>query len=461
MKRSIIYILAVCMIGSGCTKSFNDTINNQTPDQRLSAAMAIYQQKLSGAPYGWILTESTTGTANNGGASQTGPKAVFSYYMLFNDSNKVTMFSDFDTTMALIPGRGSYLVKALQRPVLIFDTYSYIHVPCDPNTAVSKSPFGSGFGWGTDFEFSFADNIPAAQLGDTIHLTGDLNSAAAVMIKATQQQHDAYFSGQLKTTMQASNDIRNYFKRISAGGILLCEMTPGLGSNAADLNWLDASNKLHTASTNLYYTPGNIHFVTPDTIGTHIITGMENLSWNAASSVLSATIDGLAVTITGAIAPLQNDSTAPYTWWQGSVNAQSYYFSNSGFHANGTDDYFGVTSLPGWNYMLYWADYNTAVGYDAFAGYVGPGLTGGAMFTPNPPPATSASLSTFTSDGRIIFRSLGAFGDPTSILNNAVLTQEIDPAGYYLILKEDGKSYDMVGAADAKAWIRWTPWWNQ
>jgi transmembrane sensor len=41
-----------------------------------------------------------------------------------------------------------------------------------------------------------------------------------------------------------------------------------------------------------------------------------------------------------------------------------------------------------------------------------------------------------------------------SQINKGVSTQIIDPAGYYLILKEDGKTYDMVVASDAKAWIR-------
>jgi Domain of unknown function (DUF4302) len=454
MKRSILYILAACMIDMGCTKSYNDTINGQTPDQRLSAALAAYQQKLSGSPYGWILTETTTGMANNGGANATGPKAAFAYYMQFNDSNKVTMFSDFDTTMAVIPGRGSYLLKALQRPALIFDTYSYIHVPCDPDPAISKSPFGYGFGWGTDFEFSFSDNIPVAQLGDTIHLTGDLNGASAVMVKATQQQHDAYFGGGLKTTMLTFNQFRNYFKRVSAGGNLLCEMTPSVASNSADINWLDAADRLHSSTTGLCYTPGSIHFATPDTIGTQIFSGLENLSWDPAASVLSATINGSAVTITGAIAPLKNDSTAPYTWWSRSDNSGYFYYSR-GFHANGTDDYFGLAKMG--RAMVYWADFG---GYDLFLSvdYYGDEI-GPSVYTPNPPPAVSDSLSTFTPDGRIIFRLDFSNGDPSSIFNKAVATQELDPAGYYLILKEDGTTYDMVGAANATAWIRWTQDW--
>jgi hypothetical protein len=464
MKKTILYILAALTLGTGCNKSYNDTIKGKLPDERISDALTAYQRKLSGAPYGWLLIESTTGTAFNQGVSQSGPKAVFAYYMQFNDSNKVTMFSDFDTTMAATPKTSDYRLKSLQRPVLIFDTYTYIHVPCDPNPSVSKSPFGTGFGWGTDFEYSFSDNIPAAELGDTIHLTGNLNSASAVLVKATQQQRDAYYSGQLKTTMTANSQIFNYFKQASSNGTTLFEMTPGLsGSNSVELSWLDGSGNLQTETSLLYYTAGNINFVTPITIKTQKITSMSNLSYDPSTSTISTTINGSAVTITGSTAPLKNDLNAPYAFWQGSIDSRSYYYSNSGFTVNGVDDYYKVTKLANWSNMIYWAKYNRSgtTYYDAFAGNLSGSLTGSALFSPNPPPATSTTLTSFTPDGRIIFKLLGAFGSATSILNTTVRAQILDPSGYYLVLKKDGKTYDMVVASDAKAWIRFAPWWNR
>src|SRR5450432_2234499 len=135
-KISIILLLALLGM-AGCQKKIADTINGQTPDQRLAAAMTAYQKQLTQSPYGWILVEATTGQAINQGANTNGPAAAFAYYMQFNDSNQVTMFSDFDTT-TVTPKTSTYRLKATQRPSLIFDTYSYIHLPCDPNPAVSK-----------------------------------------------------------------------------------------------------------------------------------------------------------------------------------------------------------------------------------------------------------------------------------------------------------------------------------
>ncbi|MEP7278271.1 MAG: DUF4302 domain-containing protein [Bacteroidota bacterium] len=464
MKKLSIYILAAAiLVTTGCKKTYDDTVGGKTADERIAAAMAAYQTKLTKAPYGWIMTESTTGTAYNQGVSQTGPVATFSYFMEFTDSNKVTMFSDFDTSMAATSKTSDFRVKSLQRPALIFDTYSYIHVPCDPLPTVSKSPYGVGYGWGTDFEFSFADNIDPSQLGDTILLTGNLNSANAVLVKATKTQRDAYYAGQLKSTMLAWGNILNYFKLVS-GAATPFELTPGLGgAKSIDINWIDAGN-LKSAASSVYFTATSVNLVTPVKIGTQTISNFNNIVWDAGTATINTSINGsIAATITGSIAPLKNDLAAPYTWWKGSVNSGSYYYSYNGYHVNGVDDFYGVTRLVKWWYMLFWAKYRASGStfYDANAGVVNGSLIGLATFSPNPPPATSATITTFTSDGRIIFKILGTFGSATSILNTTVRVQTLDASGYYLILKEDGKSYDMVVASDAKAWLTWSPWWNQ
>src|SRR6478609_2531118 len=193
MKKLSLYIIAATALASGCTKTFDDTINGLPADDRISNSLTALQNKLTKAPNGWIMLETTTGTAFNQGVSETGPVATFAYYMEFNDSNKVKMFSDFDTSMAAVPKISDYRIKELTRPALIFDTYSYLHVPGDPDPRISKSPFGVGYGWGTDFEFTFSQNVGAETLSDTIRLTGNLNSAKLLLVKATKAQHDAYF----------------------------------------------------------------------------------------------------------------------------------------------------------------------------------------------------------------------------------------------------------------------------
>jgi hypothetical protein len=458
MKKLSIYFLATATLLAGCKKTYNDTINGEKPDDRIAAALTVYQTKLSKAPYGWLMLETTTGTAFNQGVSQNGPVATFAYYMEFNDSNKVSMFSDFDTSMAATPKISDFRIKALQRPALIFDTYSYLHVPCDPDPRISKSPYGVGYGWGTDFEFSFADNVSAASLGDTIRLTGNLNSAHAILVKATKAQHDAYYAGGLKATMLAWGSILNYFKRVTAGSIQF-EMTPGLGgAKSVDINSLDGSGNLKSVTSSLYFTATSVNLVTPAVIGTQTVNRFDNIIFNAATSTIATSINGTtAATIAGTAAPLKNDVNAPGAWWNKAVNAGVYWVTETNFHINGTDDALNVAGIPLYaGFSIFWPRFGVSggVNYDLLSPITvspttgGPTIAFGAAFRP----------PNFTAAGTVVFTFYGTLGTvpaaATTIYTN-LRTKFADPAGYYLILKEDNITYDMVIASDAKSWINW------
>lgn len=452
MNRLSIYLFAAAIVITGCKKNYDDTINGQKPDARIAAAMAAYQTKLTSAPYGWIVLETTTGTAFNQGVSQAGPVAAFAYYMSFTDSNKVTMFSDFDTSMAAVPKTSDFRVKSLQRPALIFDTYSYLHVPCDPDPAISKSPFGPGYGWGTDFEFSFADNIDPSKLGDTIRLTGNLNSASAVMVQATKEQRDAYYAGGLKTTILSFGNILNYFKRVSAGATQF-ELTPSLGgAKSLDINWLDGSANLQSITTSVYFTSTAVNLVNPPTIGNQTINSFNNVVWNAGTSTITTSINGTtAATITGSSSPLKNDPNAPFTWWNKPVtNGNVYWVSETNFHINGVDDALKVSSLAGYSgFTLFWPQYgvNRGVHYDALIPITSDAINyAGAYGQP------------IFSAGTVVFPLLGTFGTIPSgdmAIFTSLIQKFAEPTGYYLILKEDKITYDMVNVADARSWITW------
>ncbi len=452
MKRISAYILLVAITLAGCKKTYNDTINGQTPDERVAAAMAAYQSKLTKSPYGWLLIETTTGTAYNG-TTQTGPISTFAYYMQFTDSNKVTMFSDFDTVMAVVPKTSDFRVKSLQRPALIFDTYSYIHVPCDPDPTISKSPFGVSYGWGTDFEFSFADNVDPSKLGDTIKLVGNLNSANAILIKATQAQRDAYYNGGLKSTMNTWGSILNYFKRVTTGTTQF-EMTPGLGgAKSVDINSLDAGGNLKQANSNVYFTATSVNLTTPVVVGTQTINRFDNIVWNAGSSTITTNINGTtAATIAGAIAPLKNDVNAPQAWWNKAVNnGNVYWVSVTNFHINGVDDALKVATIPNYSgFTIFWPRFGTSGGinYDLLSPIVNNSITFGAAYRP----------PTFTAGGTVVFPFLGTLGTvpaAATAIYTSLRLKMAEATGYYLVLKEDGTTYDMVNVADAKSWIQW------
>ncbi|HTL09785.1 MAG TPA: DUF4302 domain-containing protein, partial [Chitinophagaceae bacterium] len=441
---------------AGCKKEFDDKINGETPDQRIAAAMATYQDKLVKAPYGWIMLETTTGTAFNQGVSESGPVATFAYYMEFAANNKVSMFSDFDTSMAAVPKVSDFRLKSLQRPALIFDTYSYLHVPCDPDPRISKSPFGVGYGWGTDFEFSFADNVSASSLGDTIRLTGNLNSASAVLVKATKAQHDAYFAGSLKANMLAWASIQNYFKRVTSGATQF-EITPGLGGDkSVDINWLDAGGALKSANSSIYFLSNSVNLVKPATIGTQTVNRFENLVFDAGTSTITAAINGnTPATIAGDIAPLKNDANAPQAWYNKAVNAGVYWVTETNFHVNGKDDAYNVAGIPAYaGFSIFYPKFGVSGGinYDLFSPIViaNGGVSIGYGFAYRPP--------VFTAAGTVVFPPLGTLGTVPPAANPAFANTRskiAEATGYYLVLKEDNLTYDMVNVADAKAWVRW------
>ena len=449
MNKLLLVLSFATLVIGGCQKKIADTIDGQTPDQRLSVAMAAYQKDLTQSPNGWILVESTTGTAFNGGAPTQGAATVFAYYMQFNDSNQVTMFSDWDSSTALTPKTSSYRVKALQRPALIFDTYSYIHLPCDPDPNISKSPFGPGFGWGADFEYSFADNVDPTALGDTIHLLGNLNSANAIMIKATKAQHDAYFNGTFANDF-IFNKIQNYFKDVTVGGKTY-QITPGVGGRNIDISWLNGPGNLKTASTTFYQVADGIGFGTPIQANGQTLTGLQNIVYNAGTSTATAKINGASATVTGDIAPLLYDPNGPYNWYTSALSTFGLYLSPNGFHVDGVDDAFQLDTLS-YNGLPY-------TSYIYFPGFFG----SVDAFAPVFNFTTLADYSNGTAGGvdslGIAYFNLYYSTTQTTPTPNAVTATnniETDPNGFYIIMKENGTSFDQVITSDAKSWISWT-----
>ena len=456
MKKVFIYLLGVSFLLAACDRKSDLNIDGMKTDDRVAAALKALQDKLVSAPYGWVLVEYTTGLAINQGAIETGPKASFAYYMKFDDQNKVSMISDFDSSMAATFQSSSYQIKAIQRPSLIFDTYSYIHVPCDPDPAKSNSPFGPGLGWGADFEFSFADNVGAAQIGDTIQLEGNLNHTKALLVKATQAEQTAYTTNGFKQGMAISN-ILNYFKRVS--GASSFEITPGVGGRSFDIRY-----GTNPAPVNVGYhaTANSIVLDTVLEIGGQTINSIDNPVWNDANKTITATINGAAVTIKGATSPLVPDPDIAGSFYDEGFN--NPWLSETGFHVDGVDDAYDMKSLkvgPSIFYFFVFFPGGAGGPYDIISPYFINGddnypflLTGGV--------STSVVQS-----GRLYFQ-IQFFDDPSTnppaidkTVRLLALGQTATPGqptinyGFFIIPKADGLSYDMVNAGGATAWVRW------
>ncbi|MBO9727367.1 MAG: DUF4302 domain-containing protein [Chitinophaga sp.] len=458
MKKLLIYLLGATAVLSGCDRKSDLNIDGKSTDQRLSEALANYQKKLTDAPYGWILTEYTNGTALNGGVTKSGPKAIFSYYMKFDKSNRVSMISDFSPAMSSTFNTSSYFIKATQRPTLIFDTYSYVHVPCDPNVGISQSPYGNGFGWGADFEFSFADNVAATELGDTIHLTGNLNKTRVTLVKATQADQQQYSTVGF-AAYSTFGKLLTYFKRVK-GGAEEIELAPGLGGRTLNIKTASHPELLNVA---IQYTPNSMVLETPIVAGGQTIKSFNNLVWNAGAQNISVSINGTTpAVIDTALDPIAPEKDiASNFYMEGTTNP---WLATAGFHVNGVDDAYDILHLtyPGANFyrFVYFPGGVNGGSLDL----ISPFFVGGSSSYPY---LRKGLANTFLGDnGQLIFEMLdygGIAAPPRLVATNIIFaTGKIAPPyaadspGFYIVRKEDGISYDMVAAGDGLAWMTWS-----
>lgn len=420
-------ILSSMLLFTACKKY--DTAFQQSPDERIATALQNYQSALTSSPAGWNATIRT----QSGG--------IYHFHFRFNDSNRVKMYSDFNLSTASTAGESSYRLKALQTPSLLFDTYSYLHMLSDPDGSVNGGNNGAGLG--SDFEFSL-DSLAK----DSILCTGRVNGTKMTLIRATQQDFDAWQNGRWATTLgfENINSILNYFRRLTVGAVNY-EVRVNTVTRTVTFTWVDANGNNQQFSTPYYYSATSVVLVNPFTAGTQTINSIDIVSWDATNFVLNVKVNGTIGTIAGATKPLKVDLAAPQRWWQTAASTGGYWVSPDGFHVNGVDDAFGMKTLPNYYFVVYWPGYNgnsNDLFAPVFINAAGNGLE--LLYG-------AAPKAQFTADGRAIFTNLGSYGTyPSSGPSRQALTQLLLPQGYYFV-QTSATTYDMVSSTDAKAWI--------
>lgn len=146
-----------------------ETVFSESPDERVQKALDAYNATLKEAAHGWKAQLYTSAGAG------------YFYYLDFNDEGIVTMVSDFNAESASTPMAASWTIKALQQPTLSFDTYSYIHLPADPDGDVNGGNNGEGLL--SDFEFRFVRTT-----ADSVILKGLKHNTEMILTRATQAE---------------------------------------------------------------------------------------------------------------------------------------------------------------------------------------------------------------------------------------------------------------------------------
>lgn len=434
MKKVLLFIFLITSVVLSCKKE-DKPVFEKSADERLSEKLAAYQVQLSGSLNGWkgLLT------------TDSGKGGVFSFYFKFNNVNRVTMLSDFDTLSSVTLKESSYRLKALQQPSLIFDTYSYLHVLSDPDASLNAGGYGAGLV--SDFEFYFD-----AGSTDTIKLVGRFNGSKLVLVRATKTEEDAYNAGALGIG-HSINKILTYFKRLTVGSQLYDVKIDPL-TRKFIFSWLDANGNLIFFTTTYYFVPNGIVFTTPLVNGSQIISGFSNITWTPATETINLSVNATAATITGIVIPLKVDIAAPKRWYDYAYNNNNdYWISAKGFHVNGVDDAYGIQKLiSGTNtyyYLIYWPKY--AANNDFF----GPIFLNAAQTGLTIIYGTAPRLPTFTADGRAVFVQLGNYGTHPAT-GAAAQTRALlyNASGYYFV-QTGATSYDMVSASNGKSWLTW------
>jgi len=417
MKKHLLYFFFFAMALSSCKKESTEPIIGDV-DERLSEALASYQDQLSGAEFGWkgyLLTDN---------------KTPATFLFKFNDKNRTVMAADYKPTEV----ESSYRLKALQRPTLMFDSYSTLHLIADPTSSVFGGETANGYF--SDFEFAFL-----SANADTIKLEGTFNKSKLILIKSkSAEESNAVFTS-LQDVSSAVSKLKTYFKRTTIGGIN-CEVKLDGNAQTFAVTYLLDGTTPTTVSSNFYVSGKNIALYEPLVIGSTTVSELKDVNFVANAGMINAVINDGPIQIKEAIEPMNYDKLAAEIFYNRPPNGD-YWTASSGFTVDGIMDTYGVKRIPNFNYIIFWPKYNPA--YSRF-GYIVNG--GWAPYGPAP-------IASFPEDGTIKFTSAGSFGTPpASILpiisntsNNLFL-----PKGFYVIKTED-KVYDLVSVSDARSWI--------
>lgn len=431
------YLFLLVLAVAGCKKE-NDRAFDTSPDDRVNKVLDTYQKQLETSTYGWVAS------------LRTSEGVDYNFFFRFNNQNRVTMYSDFTAESASIGKESSYRLKALQQVSLLFDTYSYIHVLADPDPEVADGVLGTGYG--VDFEFYF-DNATK----DTINMVGRKHSNTMKLVRATREDLDYYGGGNWGKGLFTANfsNMLYYWKTTVINGVAY-QLNADTYSHTITFTSKDANGAPRAFTTRYYQTSRNgIILENPLQAGNASIKEFTGITWNGTNSSINFVAGGNAATLIGNNTPVYVDVNAPTTFKQAAINAQSYWYSVYGFHIDGVDNAYDVTSLkgdsayPNYYYYAYWPDYDP--GIDLLAPiFVGKGLGlvyGAAVTSPAPTPAGVVKYGYYgTLNSNTPYPSTGPATN--------MVTEMLNTSGYYLV-RTGTRTYDMVNVGDAKRWISW------
>jgi hypothetical protein len=418
MKKHLLYLFLFALALGSCKKDKTEPILGNV-DDRLSETLTAYQTQLAGAQFGWK------------GYLLTDTKVLATFLFSFTDKNRTTMSADYEPT----PNESSYRLKALQRPTLLFDTYSILHLIADPTPSKFDGEIGAGYY--SDFEFAFL-----SASADTIKLEGTFNKSKLILVRSKSAADNASAFTAPDDMTATLSKLRTYFKRATLGG-LDCEVKLDPNRRVLGFNYLEGG-VLKTATSNYFVSGASLILFSPLVVGSTTITGLNGVSFDAATGFISASTNGGAtLQIKEAIAPLNYDATVAARFLANPVYG-TYSECYTGFTVDGVVDAYGVRTIPDFFSIDYYPKI-TGQAYGAVRFWLS---TAYGAFGP-------AIIPTVSADGKISYVQDGDYGTPPVAIQPIItnVTNNFLKQGGFYVIQTDTKVYDMVAVADARSWI--------
>lgn len=321
--RLSVILLALFFVG--CSRDKTESIFGEKPEERIARVLAEHKTTLTGAQFGW----KTVIYPPDGGG--------YGFFFIFGSNDRVTMYGDVTMEAAGTANQSTYRLKAVQRPSLLFDTYSYLHLLSDPDPNVFGGNAGEGYK--VDFEFSI-DSVQT----DSIKLTGITYGTKIVMTRATQAEYNAYTTGGYEDLI---TDIENYitefpwqYLQFSDGRKVQVSLDPI--RKKFSLSYLDDAGNVQLLSTAYSYT---LNGVLLQALLTYNGNTFRELLWDANDEVFYIMINNQRVNVQvspTAIVPMHKLLGTDFTSLQVASPAQP---------------------MPGWSttYTNVWTAFNTSI----------------------------------------------------------------------------------------------------
>ncbi|WP_181885229.1 DUF4302 domain-containing protein [Pontibacter diazotrophicus] len=419
-KIWLLGLLIVSML-SACDKDNNEVAPGERPDERLNQVLGEYKSQLVNAEHGWKATLFPEGGSG------------YSFLFDFAENDRVVTRSDINAGAATAL-ESTYRLKAAQRPSLLFDTYTYLHILADPDATKSGGEWGQGRI--SDYEFSFDTVSP-----DSMVLTGNYNDSRLVLVRATADEAENYISrvNEQAQTFENINNFTLYFKQLEVGSQTF-DITVDTDLRNITFTYNDGSG-VRTFTTSYYFTPEGLTLLQPFVSGNLTITTLQDLQYNAFRNRITLTVNGTAASIEDTAAPATVDPQTARAFYNNPPNG-AFWRTIDGFTVEGVVDAFNVGSITNLDIITLYIQASPP--YDGLIFWT----TDGEFFGP-------ALRSRITNDGRIVFTYGGDFGttpEQAAPMVNATREQLTIPEGYYVI-RTGPSTYDLVSAKDGKAWI--------